>query len=406
MYAAAYTWTGEPPSFSVNVASGQPSEFTVVQGDTTARTSKVTTTAINPPLTQVALSTSVTTAAGDPGTGLSATVSPATVSTFPATSDVTIIPAAGIATGTYYVTVAGIETDGATDVNTANFTVTVLPRTQVPFLYRAFPNDDGGVSVEGVMHGSPNQTYRIQFSTATACSAGRTPGGVITTPAGPVIEIATDASGDAFIGHGIAIPLDAKYLTARVTEYRSATTPEVIWTPLGDTGYGPCIVVSDPNESWPTAAPIATGGTGVSQFVDDIGRSRWYRFEVQPGSRVRVTLDGLPKDYDVYLFRDILQAYLAGGSLLEQSASYAPPSYAPPSYAPPSYAPDSLAPPSYAPPSYAPPSYAPPSYAPPSYAPPSYAPPSYAPPSYAPPSYAAATWAPPSYAPPSYAPPS
>ena len=149
----------------------------------------------------------------------------------------------------------------------------------------------------------------------------------------------------------------------------------------------------------------------MSQFVDDIGRSRWYRFEVQPGSRVRVTLDGLPKDYDVYLFRDILQAYLAGGSLLEQSASYAPPSYAPPSYAPPSYAPDSLAPPSYAPPSYAPPSYAPPSYAPPSYAPPSYAPPSYAPPSYAPPSYAppsyaAATWAPPSYAPPSYAPPS
>ena len=198
MYAAAYTWTGEPPSFSVNVTPASPPTFTVVQGDTTARTSKVTTTAINPPLTQVALSTSVTTAAGEPGTGLSATVSPATVSTFPATSDVTIIPAVGIATGTYHVTVAGIETDGATDVNTANFTVTVLPRTQVPFLYRAFPNDDGGVSVEGVMHGSPNQTYRIQFSTATACSAGRTPGGVVTTPAGPVIEIATDASGDAY----------------------------------------------------------------------------------------------------------------------------------------------------------------------------------------------------------------
>ena len=408
MYAAAYTWTGEPPSFSVDVTNGQPADFTVVQGDTAPRTSKVTTTAINPPLTQVSLSTSVTTAAGDPGTGLSATVSPAILSTFPATSDVTITPDIGVATGTYHVTVTGVETDGATDVNTANFTVTVLPKTQVPFLYRAFPNADDGVTVEGVMHGSPSQTYQIQFFTTTVCSAGRSPGEVT---AGPFIEVATDASGDALLGHGITLPPDARYLTARVTKYRSAITPEVIWTALGDTAYGPCIVVSDPNESWPTAAPISPSATGVTQYVDDFGRSRWYRFEVQPGSRVRVTLSGLPKDYDVYLFRDILQAYLAGGSLLEQSAAYAPPSYAPPSYAPPSYAPDSLAPPSYAPPSYAPPSYAPPSYAPPSYAPPSYAPPSYAPPSYAPPSYAppsyaAATWAPPSYAPPSYAPPS
>ncbi len=376
MYAAAYTWTGEPPSFTVNVTAGQPADFTIVQGDTTPRTSKVTTTAINPPLTQVALSTSVTTAAGDPGTGLSATVSPATVSTFPATSDVTINPAVGVATGTYHVTVAGDRDrwgdrrqHGQLHGHRPPAHPGAVPLPRVPERRRRCLG-------RGRDARQPEPDVQDPVRRAAACSADRTPGGVITVPAGPVIEVATDASGDAYLGHGIAIPLDTKYLTARVTDYRSATTPEVIWTPLGDTAYGPCIVVSDPNESWPTAAPIATGGTGVSQFVDDIGRSRWYRFEVQPGSRVRVTLDGLPKDYDVYLFRDILQAYLAGGSLLEQSASYAPPSYAPPSYAPPSYAPDSLAPPSYAPPSYAPPSYAPPSYAPPSYAPPSYAPPS------------------------------
>ena len=169
MYAAAYTWTGESPSFSVDVTNGQPSEFTVVQGNTTPLVSSVTTSAINPPLDQVTLSHSVTTDGGDtPATGLAVAVSPNTATTFPATSSVTLTPSLNIAAGTYHVTVTGQESGGAVDVNTANFKVTVLPRTQVPFLYRAFPNEGGGASVEGVMHGDAGQTYRVALSSATS----------------------------------------------------------------------------------------------------------------------------------------------------------------------------------------------------------------------------------------------
>ena len=434
MYAATYTGTAEPPSFSVDVTAGQQSQLTTVQGSTTPLVSSVTTRVITAPVSQVTLTPAVTTEAGadakcsssSVSNCLTATVSPSTVTTFPATSSVTITPSLDIAAGTYHVTVTGTEIGGARDVNTANFDVTVLPLTQVPFLYRAFPNDTGagntpGVTVVGIMHGDKNQTYRVQFSTATTCSSNHVAGGTVT--AGPAIEIPTDAQGSAFIGHAIAIPASTTFVAAQVVAYVSATAQDgtKTWTSLGSTALGPCIVVSDPNESWPWAIPIKAGSDGTvqyakDQYVDDYARSRWFKFQVQPGSRVHVTISGLQKDLDAYLFRDILQAYDAGASLLRQTAEYAPPSYAPPSYAPPSYAPDSLAPPSYAPPSYAPPSYAPPSYAPPSYAPPSYAPPSYAPPSYAPPSYAppsyappsyaTANWAPPSYAPPSYAPPS
>ena len=436
MYAAAYTWTGEPPAFSVDVANGQPDAFTLVQGNTDTDqsgvplTTAVTTSVINGPVSSVDLAPAITTDAGDSvltcgSSGLdpclTASVNPSSVQSFPATSAVMLHAATDIPAGIYHVTITGMESGGADDVNTANLTVTVLPLTQVPFLYRAFPNDSGGVTVTGVMHADPNQTYRIQLFTATTCDANRVAGGIVT--GGPVVEVPTDDTGLAFIGHAVSMAQDTTYVTAQAISYET-TAPDgtTSWTDItSTTDRGPCIVVSDPNESWPWAKPITAGSNGLvsfgdDQYVDDLGRSRWYMFPVRPGSKVHVTISGLPKDFDVYLFRDILQAYQAGGSLLQQTASYAPPSYAPPSYAPPSYAPDSYAPPSYAPPSYAPPSYAPPSYAPPSYAPPSYAPPSYAPPSYAPPSYAPPSyappsyatdaWAPPSYAPPSYAPPS
>ena len=431
VYAAAYTWKGDPPAFSVDVTAGQPADFTIVQGQTAPLASSVTTSLINGPVGSVALSSSVTTDAGGSASGLGVTVNPTTVppsgGSLPTVSAVTITPAVDIAAGTYHITVTGVSPDAA-DVNTANFSVAVLPLTQVPFLYRAFPNAadtdgvapeyegaGGGITVTGVMNGDKSQTYRVQFSTATACSTTRVAGGTLT--AGPVIEISTDAQGQAYFTNSVAIAPDAKYISAKAIAYLAKKADGTsTWTSLGATEAGPCIVVSQPNESWPWALPIKAGTNGLvdfaaNQYIDDFARSRWYMFQVQPGSRVHVTISNLPKDYDAYLFRDILQAYEDGSGLLQQSAEFAPPSYAPPSYAPPSYAPDSFAPPSYAPPSYAPPSYAPPSYAPPSYAPPSYAPPSYAPPSYAPPSYAPPSYAPPSYAqanwaPPSYAPPS
>ena len=46
------------------------------------------------------------------------------------------------------------------------------------------------------------------------------------------------------------------------------------------------------------------------------GRARWYKFDVQPGSNAHVSLSNLPADYDVFLFKDIKQAYtdLSGGN--------------------------------------------------------------------------------------------
>ncbi len=426
MYAAAYTGSANPPAFSVDVSSGAQSAFTITQGQTAPLTSSVTTSVINGPVGTVTLTPTVTTDDGNGATGMAVSVTPSSVpiagGSLPADSAVTLTPAVDVAAGTYHVTVTGMG-DTAPDVNTANLTVVVLPRTQVPFLYRAFPNqpDDqyggtaGGITVTGVMTGDPAQTYRVDFYGATSCSASRVAGGLDATPS--TVEIDTDGSGSAYFANAIGVSADSPYVTAKAVSYLSGTDANGadVWTPLANTGFGPCIVVSQPNESWPWALPLQANANGVvnssnDQYIDDFARSRWYMFPVQPGSRVHITVSDLPKDYDVYLFRDIMQAYQDGTTLLQQSAEYAPPAYAPPAYAPPAYAPDSFAPPAYAPPAYAPPAYAPPAYAPPAYAPPAYAPPAYAPPAYAPPAYAPPAYAPPAYAdanwaPPAYAPP-
>ena len=170
-------------------------------------------------------------------------------------------------------------------------------------------------------------------------------------------------------------------------------------------------MIGDPNDNrdWPGAQRIPFGpynaagrATGTaSGKIAEAGEARWYRFDVDPGQDVDVTLSGLTNDYDLALYGDIETAFdelvteerrlparvgcVRGGargavpgaqhdSVPTQiptvanppttSQQYAPRVYAPRVYAPRVHAPRVHAPRVYAPRVYAPRVYAPGSYIP------------------------------------------
>jgi CSLREA domain-containing protein len=169
------------------------------------------------------------------------------------------------------------------------------------------------------------------------------------------------------------------------------------------------------NTTWDRALSLTpTGEPLVAATVHDvlvtIGQSRWYKFQVEPGSTVALNLTNLPANYDLTLFGDIQATYdrlttpQNTADLIQLTAEFAPDAYAPDAYAPDAYASDAYAPDAYAPDAYADDAYAPDAYAPDAYAPDAYAPDAYAPDAYAPDAYAPDAYAPDAYAPDAYAP--
>jgi CSLREA domain-containing protein len=169
------------------------------------------------------------------------------------------------------------------------------------------------------------------------------------------------------------------------------------------------------NTTWDKALSLTPDGLPllnamVSEVLTAAGQSRWYKFQVAPGSTVTINLTDLPANYDLTLFGDIQAAYdrltapQNTADLIQLTAEFAPDAYAPDAYAPDAYASDAYAPDAYAPDAYASDVYAPDAYAPDAYASDAYAPDAYAPDAYAPDAYAPDAYAPDAYAPDAYAP--
>ncbi len=78
------------------------------------------------------------------------------------------------------------------------------------------------------------------------------------------------------------------------------------------------VVVLPLNLAWPVATrlllpePDPNSGLTSATIEECIGlpsQSRWYKFRVQPGSKLLVTLENLPENYDIVLYKDIQDTY-------------------------------------------------------------------------------------------------
>ena len=74
--------------------------------------------------------------------------------------------------------------------------------------------------------------------------------------------------------------------------------------------------------------------TGIEECIALPSQSRWYKFRVQPGSKLLVTLENLAENYDLVLYKDIQQIYeeltqaQTAGDLTQLNAEFAADAFA------------------------------------------------------------------------------
>ena len=169
------------------------------------------------------------------------------------------------------------------------------------------------------------------------------------------------------------------------------------------------------NVTWPNALRVTMTEDSVQygeevQSLDALGETRWYKFSVQPGSRVIVKLSDLPRNYDLVLYKDIQQTYDSlidpedEGDLTKLTAEFAPYAYSPDSYADDAYSPYAYSPYAYSPYAYSPYAYSPYAYSPYAYSPYAYSPYAYSPYAYSPYAYSPYAYSPYAYSPYAYSP--
>jgi hypothetical protein len=177
------------------------------------------------------------------------------------------------------------------------------------------------------------------------------------------------------------------------------------------------------NISWPNALPLDLEGPAgsntrsaqVQQFLALTDQARWFRFTVEPGSRVTVLLTDLPANFDIVVYRDIAAEYERLFNLLNSDdpdaqrlallgAEFAPESFSPESFSPESFSPESFSPESFSPESFSPESFSPESFSPESFSPESFSPESFSPESFSPESFSPESFSPESFSPESFSP--
>jgi hypothetical protein len=301
--------------------------------------------------------------------------------------------------------------DGATDNDLGDSDAGANGTQNFPVLVRARPVNNT-VVVQGYFNSdffySP---YRIELFGGARCDQG-TQTYLPSTP--PTLSL--DESGKVFFSLTISqtLPLGTAVRATATSPNNLLQASAVNVSGSGSTSeYSDCVLVGPDNDSWPkalrTSVPTiaaavsaaeaqeladaagvteldaTTGVVTMTQYIDSLGQSRWFKFKIRPNSQLIVTLTGLPANYDLTLYKDIAAEYekLANPQdttdLTRLGAESAPQAFAPQAFAPQAFAPQAFAPQAFAPQAFAPQAFAPQAFAPQAFAPQAFAPSSYSP---------------------------
>jgi hypothetical protein len=286
--------------------------------------------------------------------------------------------------------------DGRTPNDTGDLDDGANTFLNTPYLVRAVPGTDG-VAVTGRHNGAPDTLLTIQFFESETCDPAEAGEGRTFLDQ---LEVTTDASGDVLFTPLLTGASGEGFITSAATD------------PLGNTSeFSNCVRVGLDNESWPEALDLILGGDPLSvayqQYIDRQGQSRWYRFQVQPDSRIVVTLTDLPANYDLTLYKDIAAAFSDITSLsdLERlGAEFAPDAFSPDAFSPDAFSPDAFSPDAYSPDAFSPDAFSPDAYSPDAYSPDAFSPDAFSPDAYSPDAYSPDAYSPDAYSPDAYSP--
>jgi uncharacterized protein YjbI with pentapeptide repeats len=174
-------------------------------------------------------------------------------------------------------------------------------------------------------------------------------------------------------------------------------------------------VIDEPfdNIVWPRALPIEL--TEVAGVLEGENRmpllipdeSRWFKFKVQPGSRVVVTLDELKANYDLVLFKDIARTYqqlVTPSDLPLIDAEFADDAFSPAQFSPAQFSPAQFSPAAFSPAQFSPAQFSPAQFSPAQFSPAQFSPAQFSPDTFAPAQFSPAQFSPAQFSPAQFSP--
>ncbi|MCL4266832.1 MAG: CSLREA domain-containing protein [Anaerolineae bacterium] len=264
-----------------------------------------------------------------------------------------------------------------------------------PQLFTAVPLTDS-LRVDGRLDSTPLTAFTLEFFATPTCDLS---GGSQTFLG--TTQATTDALGNVYfqVAGLTTAPLNS-FVTA------TATDPDGNTSELSD-----CVVVSPGNTSWVTALPLDVlpdmGPTAVGQYLDQPGQSRWYKFPVQPGSQVIVTLTDLPDNYDLTIYKDIAQAYndlLSPQDLPRFDAEFAPEAFSPEAFSPEAFSPEAFSPEAFSPEAFSPEAFSPEAFSPEAFSPEAFSPEAFSPEAFSPDAFSPEAFSPEAFSPEAFSP--
>jgi hypothetical protein len=174
------------------------------------------------------------------------------------------------------------------------------------------------------------------------------------------------------------------------------------------------VIVQDAgNQSWPLALPLTlVDNLGVQtvtaqQCLTALDQSRWFKFKVQPGSRLIVTLTELPENYDLVLFKDIGAAYQTLTSLddlAHLSAEFASDGFSPSAFSPDAFSPSAFSPSAFSPSAFSPSAFSPSAFSPSAFSPSAFSPSAFSPDAFSPSAFSPSAFSPSAFSPSAFSP--
>ena len=155
---------------------------------------------------------------------------------------------------------------------------------------------NSGLPVQGLLSEASGTQFTLNaFSSPTCDPSGYGPGPGELSLGSP--QVTTDGYGYFTANVGSTAPEGHLFVTATATNPDGSTSE-----------FSQCITVGPGNDSWPRAYLLdhlfASTAT-FEQYVDRLGQSRWFKFSIEPNSKVIVTLTDLPANYDLTIYKDI-----------------------------------------------------------------------------------------------------
>ncbi|HWR64898.1 MAG TPA: choice-of-anchor Q domain-containing protein [Bellilinea sp.] len=267
-----------------------------------------------------------------------------------------------------------------------------------PVVSRVVPGTTSA-AFDGRINAQPNQVYRIELFSNPVCDASNFGEGQSLLGG---FDLTTDAQGNALFSQVLPASLQANaFITA------TATAPD------GSTSeFSPCVTASPGNDSWTSAFvltpnPLTGQPASASQFLDLKGQSRWYKFSVNPESRVTVTLTNLPDNFDLTLYKDIDQAFqtlTTPADLMRLGAEFAPDAFSPDAFSPDAFSPDAFSPDAFSPDAFSPDAFSPDAFSPDAFSPDAFSPDAFSPDAFSPDAFSPDAFSPDAFSPDAFSP--